>query len=266
MTFGKAAQALAFRGWPVFPCEPRGKKPLTPHGFKDATTDPERIAAWWCRWPEANIGFRTGALVVVEIDGREGMRARAELEAQGLDWPVTLAAMTGRRPGMHYYFRPPEGVRIANAVGVRGARGLGPGIDVRGDGGYVIVPPSVHPTGRRYAWAVREEATPLPAWMVERLRPPRPIREPVLRGDSAVYAHVALEGECAEVESATLGTLNDTLNRSAFKLGLLVARGAIAADDVREALLAAALRNGHPERGARRTIDSGLSAGIARGR
>ena len=265
MTLGEAAAALAYRGWPVFPCRRRGKRPLTPHGFQDATTDPEQIKAWWKRWPKANIGYATGNLVVVEVDGELGLRTRTRLTAEGRTWPVTLTSMSGR-PGLHFYYRPPSGVRVANAAGLSPAgRGIGPGIDVRGHGGYVVVPPSVHPSGRVYRWSVRAEPAPLPLWMLEALRPPGPVLRPREGEVTTAYAEAALEGECEAVRTAPDGTLNDTLNRAAFKVGTMVPEG-LSEDAARSALLRSAVQNGHPERSALRTIDSGLRAGMARPR
>lgn len=259
-----AAQALAFRDWPVFPCEPRGKKPLTAGGFKAATTDADQIRAWWAKWPQANIGYATGRVAVVDIDGPEGMASRVALEAAGNDWPVTLAAMTGRRPGMHYYFAVPDGVTVKNATGIRGGRGIATGIDVRGQGGYVNVPPSLHPTGRRYAWAVRADIAAMPAWMIARLAPPPRRRVELPRASSPRYGQAALDGELDLVAHAPDGQLNDQLNRSAFKLGLIVGRGALGEGAVVDALVAAAINAGHPERAARRTVRSGLAAGMAK--
>lgn len=158
-SLGKAALNYARHGWAVFPvhgvrdgrctcgnpdCPRPGKVPWTPHGFKDASTHEQTIRAWWTRWPDANIGFATGRYVVLDVDGPEGEAALAELEAKHEKLPATLAVRTGK--GRHLYFAA-NGARVRNSAGK-----LGPHIDVRGYGGYVILPPSLHENGTRYEW------------------------------------------------------------------------------------------------------------------
>jgi hypothetical protein len=254
-----AALAYAYRGWPVFPCR-ANKRPISPHGFKDATTDEAQIRAWWAAEPSAAIGYPTGALVVVDVDGPLGVASMNHLRKRH-DWPRTLTSMSGR-PGLHMFFRCPEGETIGNAAGIRGGRGLGKGIDVRGSGGYVLLPPSPHPTGRRYQWTTRVEPVELPAWMAAKLRKPKPKPLTVPQRDPEGWARGALGEAVDAVLLAAEGTLNDELNRQAFRLGRLVGAGALSESHVREALLHAAVRAGHPERGAERTISSGLGAGM----
>jgi hypothetical protein len=133
-----AALSYARRGWAVFPCRPRGKTPLTPHGCKDATTDPATIRAWWTRWPEANVGIATGrsGLVVVDADGPEGLASLRSLPVPK-DVPTVK---TGK--GVHLYFS-------ANGHTLRPAVGFRQGLDLRAGESYVIAPPSVHPSGAR---------------------------------------------------------------------------------------------------------------------
>jgi hypothetical protein len=123
-------------GWPVFPCVPCGKEPLTRHGHLDATTDRSRITAWWNRWPDANIGIPTGGrsgILALDVDQPVGLYA---FEAEHGELTATRKHLTGSG-GMHYLYRYPEGCGIRNSAGK-----LAPGVDVRGEGGYVIVPPS----------------------------------------------------------------------------------------------------------------------------
>lgn len=254
MTLSRAARDLASEGWAIFPCAVRDKRPIVAHGLHAATTDAEQVREWWHRWPNANIGYATGALTVVEIDAPEGTAHRREQEAAGLDWPVTLTVMTGR--GAHFYYRCPEGVRVQNAAGMRGARGIGPGIDVRGHGGYVILPPSIHPSGRRYRWTVRREAAELPSWMLERLKPSKPISQP----ERPASPDRVLEWALSDLEAATPGQRNHELNRISFKLGL---RG-WSEDDALAALVSAAVACGLSERESERTITSGVRAGEAK--
>jgi hypothetical protein len=137
----RAALGYARRSWPVFPCRPGGKNPLTPNGYLDATTDESRITAWWNRWPNANIGVPTGkrsGFFVLDVDrDRWGFGTLDALTQEHGELPPTRTVKTGRG-GMHLYFKYPEdGTEIPNSTGR-----LGPGLDVRGEGGYVLVPPS----------------------------------------------------------------------------------------------------------------------------
>ena len=128
----------ATQGIPVFPCIPGEKRPLTPHGFKDATTDTIQVAAWWDAAPAANIAAPTGIhFDVVDIDSPEGMRelGRRVIDTGGLG-PVLGVALTPR--GRHYYVPPDPAAR-------NGVRVL-PGVDTRATGGYVLLPPSRTPT------------------------------------------------------------------------------------------------------------------------
>lgn len=157
-----AALEYAARGWPVFPCEPRGKKPLTAHGFKDASTLPDVIRSWWKRYPRANVAVPTGARTfdVLDIDGPTGERSLAELEAKHEELPIGPRQQTGT--GRHILF-------TGGTLGVS-ARRL-PGLDTRGEGGYVVMAPSIHSSGERYALEDADEPIPAPpAWLVQELR------------------------------------------------------------------------------------------------
>jgi Bifunctional DNA primase/polymerase, N-terminal len=137
----RAALEYAEDDWPVFPCEPGGKRPLTERGFLDASTDRAQIHAWFNSWPSANIGVPTGArsgFFVLDIDrDKWGFGTLESLESRFGELPRTRTVKTGRG-GLHVYFKyPDDGTVIPNSTGR-----LGPGIDVRGEGGYVLVPPS----------------------------------------------------------------------------------------------------------------------------
>jgi len=150
------ALQYAARGWHVFPLRPRSKLPLLSkkeggRGFHDATTDRQQLEAWWAREPNANIGLATGAsgLVVIDVDGPEGLK---ELEAaarqHGGEWPMprTLVSRTGRAGGFHLFYQQPAGATIPSSQ-VKGSH-----VDIRGSSGYVILPPSIHPSGAVYQW------------------------------------------------------------------------------------------------------------------
>ena len=173
----ESALVYAESGWRVFPlhspdqdgqCSCRktdrhnvGKHPRTRHGFKDATTDETKVRRWWGKWPDANVGIATGnGLVVLDVDPRHGgLDNLADLEDQYGPLPPTLTATTGGG-GRHFHFTTPAPVRSKVA--------LRPGVDIRGDGGYVVAPPSLHESGARYQWENSEPLAPLPDWLRER--------------------------------------------------------------------------------------------------
>lgn len=145
----EAAHAYAARGWSVIPMQARGKRPLVVwREFQQRIAGADEIDRWFRHWPDANLGIVTGrisGLVAVDVDARHGgPDSVAELEALHGPLPATVEAATGGG-GRHLYYAHP-GQPVANRVGLR------PGIDLRGDGGCVVAPPSVHPSGRRYAW------------------------------------------------------------------------------------------------------------------
>lgn len=148
----------------------RGKIPVTAHGVKDATTDPGTIARWWAGSTAHNIGARVPrSLLVLDIDPQNGGSLGALTEAAGGYLPPTLTVHSGRGTGgRHLYYLHPGG-------SVSSTR-LPPGIDVKTERGYCVMPPSLHPaTGQPYRW---EHATPahLPSELTALLRPvaPRP--------------------------------------------------------------------------------------------
>lgn len=162
-----AALYYASRGWPVFPthtatdgrcscgveCGSPGKHPRVKGGLHDATTDAETIRKWWSKWPTANVAIRTGTvsgLLVLDLDSKHGdpeaMIGAVEVLA-GEDCPRTTVSLTGGG-GRHLLFAlDPSGDTAQNSSGR-----LGAGIDVRGENGYIVAPPSKHKSGALYAW------------------------------------------------------------------------------------------------------------------
>lgn len=148
-------------GWAVFPIRPETKKPLTPHGCKDAKKDPGAIRAWWKKWPSASVGVATGSisnLLVIDEDldeekGVDGIQSMTAWESEHGELPETVRAITGRG-GAHRYYHY-TGKDYKNRTGII------EGVDVRGEGGYVIAPPSIHPNGASYEWECDPEDTPL---------------------------------------------------------------------------------------------------------
>jgi hypothetical protein len=192
-----AALEYVARGWPVFPVT-LDKTPRTAHGLKDATTDEDQLRSWWARWPDAGVAVATGqrsGLVVLDVDGDLGADNLLELERDRGVLPDTVRVVTGGG-GAHYYFRDPGGIR--NSAGR-----LGVGIDVRADGGYVVAPPSPHPSGRRYEWDVPPDEAELaepPAWLLEDAAGRR-------RGGAAKVGPTIPEGQ----RDATLASLAGTM-------------------------------------------------------
>jgi len=120
----------------------RGKHPRTPNGCLDATTDAETIKGWWIKWPNASIGMATGCksgLAVIDLDGPQGVTSGYSLRLSS-----SITSLTGN--GKQLFYRDTEG-KLKNSV-----KKIADGLDTRGEGGYVVVPPSLHPNGKRYAW------------------------------------------------------------------------------------------------------------------
>ena len=191
----QAALAYAAMGWHVFPvhsvtengfctcnkptCDRQGKHPRTPSGLNDATTSPEKIHHWWRSWPDANIGIRTGnvsGIFVVDVDshayynGKDGEATMERLEREQGKLPDTIEVLTGGMGGRHLYYQYPPSI---NGIKSR-SNALGDGIDVRGDGGYAIAPPSAG-VGRTYEWEGSSDPfdgvaiADAPDWLIRRV-------------------------------------------------------------------------------------------------
>lgn len=257
-----AALRYAELGWPVFPLHSVrnskcscgdahdgsarkhiGKHPRTKRGFKDATTDSNVIRGWGRTWPDANYGLAMGedsGLWALDVDtDKGGEDTLAALCTKHGDLPATIEALTGSG-GRHFLFKHP-GWKISNSAETR----LGPGLDTRGDGGYIVAAPSIHYSGRMYEWRIGHEpgkraAAPSPAWLLEMLRDkPRP----KATGQNP-YGEAAIGSACAAIRGASEGHRNDTLNREAFGLYQLVGGGVLDEARVESELRAAALAAG----------------------
>lgn len=166
MTMLNHALEYASRGWAVLPlqwidndqcscgkpdCSSAGKHPLVRGGSLAATTDPQTITDWWTNYPRANIGIATGSvsgLIVVDVDdgpNKSGYSSLTALEAKQGAIPRDLCVTTGSG-GLHIYLSAPQ-AEIRNS-----ASRLADHIDIRGEGGYVVAPPSLHISGNNYAW------------------------------------------------------------------------------------------------------------------
>lgn len=283
----EAALYWAKQGFPVFPCSPDNKRPLVATGFKAATTDAQTIEQWWSHWPAAMIGVPTGeasGIAVVDVDVHGEVNAMPwyeEHKASFVDAPI----VTTPSGGLHIYF-------IADGT-KNSASKIARGVDTRGDGGYVCVPPSVTTEGTYYGWHNPIDLFPprrMPAWVAEKLAAREPAKEPAeisapvpdnrtIPADLPVmgtgnghdrYAQTALENECRQLATCPQGGRNHALNRAAFSLGTLVGAGVLDRDVVIGRLFAAAascgLVNADGRESVLATISSGLKGGIAQPR
>lgn len=166
----------ALRGWRLFPVKARDKRPLIDDWPHQATDEEERFRLWFKRFPDCNRAVATGpesGVFVLDVDGEQGRASLQTLELRGCGLPQTLITQTGR--GSHIWLGwPSNGTVVRNSAGK-----IAPGIDVRGAGGYVIVPPSIHPSGTAYEFV--DENTPIaaaPEWLLEKLAQPSAAPEP----------------------------------------------------------------------------------------
>lgn len=290
------ALAYAARGWYVFPLAERSKVTKIPnphpegdplrkkcrgecgqdgHGLYDATTDVGKITTWWARWPNANIGIRTGqpsGIVVVDVDPPDGETTLELLEQVHTPLPETVRAVTGR-DGMHYLFA------YDDILSGRGAA-LGVNVDVKAEGGYIVAPPSMGEQGRPYMWLDAPEdiePAPLPGWVPaviaeRRARPERPARSgaPVVpsapSAGTTPLAAGALRNLVDEVShtpegGGPHGGRDNGLFHAAARMGEFVAGGQITEGEVRDALTTAGITCGLPDRDVARAIASGLTSG-----
>jgi hypothetical protein len=286
-----SALGWAARGIAVFPvhsakngrcscgdasCKRIAKHPRTHEGFHDATTDPEVIRAWWAKWPTANIGWAAGAtsgLWVIDIDSAEARAALDELEVTHGALPTTLTIRTGREGGEHRLFCMPDDGDVRNTTSR-----IYKEIDVRGTGGYAILPPSLHETGRRYTVVLDAEPVAAPAWLVElaRRKPTQPQaeqrpagREPTvfrMDGDGADQRRLAgiVSAACKRIETAIEGNRNETANRECYGVGGWLDGLGGTVDQVAPALEAAAVTAGQDPHLVRRALEDGRAA--SRGR
>ncbi|MBP2382468.1 bifunctional DNA primase/polymerase [Brachybacterium sacelli] len=249
-----AAREFAAAGIPVFPCLPGGKRPIAEHGLLDATTDPGQVEAWWRQTPTANIGLPTGAasgVVVVDVDVHgpvDGYEAFARADSAGIvdGWEFLVRSPSG---GMHAYF---PAIPEAEQRSWQAARA---GIDFRGDGGYIIAPPSrqfINGSTSRYL-VHRINTGPAASLDADRLRDfldPRPApRRPASQG-------VAREADVARLAGWVAARGEGERNRGLFWAACRLAENGIPASDALDALSAAASGAGLGEREITATVRS----------
>lgn len=142
----RAARWYALHEWHVFPLRPQTKEPFAKLGVYNATTDLAVIDTWWQRWPQANVGIHCGASGILALDldqYKDGYRGDTLLTFEDQE---TVTNLTGGG-GTHLLYGMPQGRQYGNGTGA-----LPDGIDIRGHGGYIVVPPSIHPNGNAYHW------------------------------------------------------------------------------------------------------------------
>lgn len=300
----QAALFYAALGWPIFPvwpmrggacgcgkpdCPNPGKHPLgslAPHGFKDAATDADIINQWWDKCPDANIGLATGAasgVFAVDIDPRHnGADTWQDLEAAKGPIPDTVEQETGGG-GRHILFKYVAGLGNSSSK-------LGPGIDTRGDGGYILLPPSSHISGRRYEWEASSHPgevplADMPAWLsglltVEQRNRRQPVTfssngngkgrvvvsHPAIQNSDRVIAALAqkeAERLLREIIAAPDGQKHDTLNKNGYILGGYVGAGYFGRETVLGWLEDAIdkMQNVESRKGALRTALDSVTAG-----
>lgn len=279
----ECALQYAGKGWPVFPLEPGGKRPLgrlAPKGLHNATTDRECIERWWNTAPDANIGIRTGiAFDALDVDGPEALDALRDampLAGDPADDPNIFGPMVATPRGWHAYV---VATGRGNTVNVGGL----PGIDWRGRGGYVVAPGSLKTGGGGWDWVcgpddpqygIDAPIRPAPEWVLalfdqRRATHPAPapgVAPPNRQDRDSAYARAALEREIGRLAMAPEGSRNHALNAAAFNLGTLVGAGLLDTRTVVEHLHVAAQRVGLDDAEAIPTIRSGLAAGVAQPR
>lgn len=250
-------------------CASRGKHPRITEWQRGATDDIATVREWWRRWPRSGVALAMGGahrLVALDVDGDAGRATLDVLEAELGTLPATLTSRSGRVDGgEHRVFVLPSD---ANLGAVRNrASVLGPGLDVRAEGGQIVVAPSLHVSGGRYAWTVCVEPAELPAGWAERLTKPADQNNGLgwhhspeavgVRADGTRrprstdqgdrprrFAQAILEKACATLRDTPRGRRNDTASAQAYALGGLLWTEAWSADHALSELVCATRQGG----------------------
>lgn len=285
ITLAHAALDYAARGIGVFPLVPKAKTPMVASGFKEASHDHGQVAAWWRRWPQANVGIATGAsggFWVLDVDGEAAEADLAALIAVHGPLPATVEQATGN--GRHLCFTWDPGQQIRNSQSR-----IGRGIDVRGEGGYIVAPPSIHPgdpkkgvpPGRIYAWSPGRSPGEMafaraPAWLIG-LAMPAPeapaapasatsSRREVEHGRASRFGEATLSTVCRLIATSPPGKQQGALWGYACQIGAYVAGREIEHAYARRALIDAGLRMvpaGKPW--LQKDVESHVDRGLAKG-
>jgi putative DNA primase/helicase len=279
---GKVIEYATRYKWSLFPVEPRNKRPIPTGGKKDngdvfrlrwgqcATNDLNILRRWWQQWPDANIGLacKRSGLVIIDADV-EGLQAWTHFSAK-YNLPETVTANTPSG-GCHIIYRAVDGVTIGNRDLMNGVNVRG----IKGDGGYVVIAPSIHPNGKTYTWTYgcgpsEIDIAILPMALIEALKPkqikaeyvPLPVRDAVGTTYQERYAQKQLDWKISDVQSAQNGHKHNALNVAAYILGQFVGRRLLSEREVTSVLLAAAINNGVKDTEAERVINDGLRSGV----
>lgn len=231
----EAALSYAERGWRVLPVRPLGdgsgatsKRPSLTAWQKLAATDSATIRRWWAEMPDSGVGIATGGksrLLVVDVDPRAGGDdALADLQAAEGPLPATVECVSGGN-GRHLYFTSPT--LLGNGTGT-----LPKGIDIRGDGGFVVAAPTLHESGETYRWAAGLgpddlSVAPVPGWLIERIESKPVARTPRRRKRAAAESGVPVP---AGRRNATLTRRAGAMRRAGWSAAAI--RAALEAENV----------------------------------
>jgi putative DNA primase/helicase len=265
----KTIRALAKDRMKILPLKEKGKAPILGGGVYNATNDLKELKDYFRKHPSANYGIATGQvsnLIVVDVDGERGKQSLRKLIAEHGELPKTVVVKTGK--GRHYWFRP------GRMISRNSAGRLGQGIDIRGDGGYIVGPGSVHESGRLYRFLPGR--APCDVKIAEA---PKWLRKAVASSEKSqivssvpviplsdierarAYIDSAVRRELERLGKAPKHQRNDTLNRCAFKLGQLEPYGMIHRPTIIRDLAGVATRIGLEDSEIVATITSGIDAG-----
>jgi len=284
LPFATHARTYQKRGFCIFPLVPNAKTPLTPNGFKNASNDAAVINEWIKRYPNSNIGIATEAsgLIVIDCDASKGKTPPKEwalpgitdgadvlatvAERYGVIYPSYTYSVKTPNGGWHYYFT--DSGRTTKSCAKVNGMWL---IDVRSRGGYIVAGGSVLESGM-YESGIVEDIAPLPLWIRQAITPKSLLVSHTIRTSitttttrttkSQRYVEASVRSEIARLQSAGVGTRNDTLNAVAFACGRLVAQCPSIHSFVWHELTHTALAIGLSEQEAARTIQSAYMAGM----
>ncbi|WP_162559675.1 phage/plasmid primase, P4 family [Methylobacterium radiodurans] len=264
------ARRAVQHGLSVVPLKPRSKVPSVPHGIDDAISTRMGVRAHARAHQHDNYGLiLDGEIFAVDVDGPEGEKSLQRLIGRSREFPATVETITAR--GRQFIFRARPGRPVRSSCGRHG-----PGIDIKGQRGYVVLPGSVHPLGPTYRSAPGRALGEIaiaqaPDWLLDLVvRSPdaervRPLTEPLTQGPDATrtvaYAAAALKSELNALSRATVGKRNSTLNKAAYVLGALCQPGVLDEAEVRARLTETALAVGLTAEATSKTIASGMRAG-----
>ena len=265
----RALAQAAKLGWPVFPCDPASKRPLTQTGLKEATRDFGTIQAWWRRWPLAMVGVPTGPAAgfwALDMDRHGGPDGIATIATLG-ELPDTVEVDTPSG-GRHALFASEVARPMANTAGRL------PGVDTRGAGGYVIAAGSVRADGAAYTWRNPPPLfaiAPAPDWLYRKLAPSHlrrllsaPLRV-TSRASLVRYVTRAVDAECSELAVHPHGGRNARLFRAACNLGEFIGAGLLPTDLAEDALTRAADACGLLREDGPRVVAATIASGLRRG-